>query len=59
MAEKVTFTEDEKKMLMLALKTLERSCKVTLSRSAMPLVVDAYNKQLTVVNGLMGKVGLL
>lgn len=53
------FSDDEKKMVMIALKTLERSVKVTLSRSQMPLVVDAYNKQLSVVQVLMSKVASL
>lgn len=56
---KAKWTDDEKKMLMISLNTLVRSITVTIGRSKMPLVVEAYEKQLAVVRSIMNKVGEL
>lgn len=55
----VKFTDEEKKLMVVALNSLIRSITVSMGRSGMPLVADAYNKQLVVVRAIMVKVGSL
>lgn len=59
MAEKVSLSEEEKKLLALAVKTLIRSIAVSQARSGIPLVQQAYAKQVDTLHVLTGKINAL
>lgn len=53
------FTDDERRLLGVAVKTLQRSIAVSASRSGIPLVQQAYAKQVEMLHVLAAKVGSL